>query len=434
MTKDTTTSEHATTPARKGPQKGVKYGKPKARANGEGAVYRERQTDLWVAAIRHVGEDDKRRLVRQRFKTQGEALKGLKALRKRIDDGHGVGDARMTVKAFLEKWLRECVEGPTSTLRTSTRVSYATLVNKHLVPGLGHHAIAKLTAMHVHNFINGKLNERDEDGEPVLSSRTVQYIHAVLRAALKQAEAWDLVTSNVARKVKAPSPGRREAKALTTEQVGALLVKLKGDRLFALFAMAVSMGLRRGELCGLTWANVDLDAGIVRVRQQLQRVRHVRDESKAIVETKGLMVSELKTERSRRTLRIPAMVLEALRVHATLQDAEKKKAGGLWIESGFVFTAPDGGALDGRLVLERWHDALDDAGIPAMPFHSSRHTAASALLAHGASIHAVKENHGHSQIALTANTYAHLVDELRDATATTADSALRAAMESATPR
>lgn len=411
----------------------------RGRANGEGSVYRE--GDKWVAAVDLGVVEGKRKRKRLRYDTQAEARRALTRMRKAVDDGVSTGDDRITVKAFLEKWLREHVEKRGGKLREATRSSYALHVNKHLVPGLGHHTLAKLTPLHVQAFLTAKLSEmvttKDdndvEHSEPRFAPRTVQYIHATLKVALKQAERWGYVSRNVARLIDTVHVPKKEARMLSTAEAGALLAAVDADRLRALFYVAIFHGLRRSELCGLKWEDLDLVRGELRVRRQLRRVLHKRVDG-AIVERGGLVEMDLKTERSRRAIKLAPGVVEALNTHGNTQALERGKAGDLWTETGYVFTTPTGGALDGDNLYKRWHRILESAGLPEMPFHATRHTAGSFMLAKGADLRTVMGVLGHSEIAVTANVYAHVLEEMNADAAAKADAALNAVREAAKAR
>jgi integrase len=222
------------------------------RSNGEGSIYFEDATGTWVASLSLGNIDGARRRKRLRFKSQKQAREALTRMRRELDDGIEPGDDRLQLKRFLEKWIAECVEGPLSTLRPSTRVSYVNLTRKHIIPSIGHHVITKLTPLHVQAFLAAKLRAD-------LSPRTVQYLHAVLRTALKQALRWGLVARNVATLVDAPRVHHGEAQALDKDQAAMLLRALKLDRRRALFTVAIGLGLRRGEIVGLRWEDIDLD-------------------------------------------------------------------------------------------------------------------------------------------------------------------------------
>jgi len=187
----------------------AKHHKAKARAHGEGSVCLERSTGKWLAVVDLGIVEGKRKRKKLRFDTQAEARQALTKLRKALDDGIAPGDDRMTVGRFLERWLAECVEGPLSSLSAATRSSYALCVRLHVAPSLGHHTLAKLSPLHVQGFLSSKMSGG------TLSSRTVQYLHSVLRTALGQAERWGLVTRNVCRLVTPPTPATRDAVSLT---------------------------------------------------------------------------------------------------------------------------------------------------------------------------------------------------------------------------
>src|SRR5579859_2966308 len=161
------------------------------------------------------------------------------------------------------------------------------------------------------------------------------------------------------------------------------------------------MGLRQGEALGLRWQDIDLELGYLRVSKQLQRIDG------------RLQLVEPKTNRSRRSLAMPAAIVRALRAHREGQEAEKKVAGDHWEDSGLVFTGLEGKPLDGSAISKQFHRLLADAGLPKRRFHDLRHSCATLLLVQGVSPRVVMDVLGHSQIGLTMNTYTHVVPELR---------------------
>ena len=166
------------------------------------------------------------------------------------------------------------------------------------------------------------------------------------------------------------------------------------------------MGLRQGEALGLTWKDIDLQMGYMRITKQLQRVHG----SPELVEPK--------TERSRRTLAMPPMIGAALHDHFARQQLERKTAGKRWHEMGLVFTTPIGTPLDGTAVTKQFHRVLQGAGLPQRRFHDLRHSCATLLLVQGVSPRVVMDVLGHSQIGLTMNTYSHVIPDLRKDAAT----------------
>jgi integrase len=161
------------------------------------------------------------------------------------------------------------------------------------------------------------------------------------------------------------------------------------------------MGLRQGEALGLLWNDVDLDAGCMRITKQLQRIHG------------SAQLVEPKTERSRRTLAMPPMIAMGLRDHRERQVRERLAAGRRWTETGLVFTTPIGTPLDGTAVTKTFHHLLDRASLPQRRFHDLRHSTATLLLVQGVSPRVVMDVLGHWQIALTMNTYSHVIPDLR---------------------
>lgn len=235
-----------------------------------------------------------------------------------------------------------------------------------------------------------------------LSPASVAYGRTVLRAALNQALRWGLVARNVAALVDPPRVTRKEVEPFTLDEARAFLAAVKGDRLEALYTVALALGLREGEALGLRWADIDLDGAMLAVRQQLQRVTGA-----------GLQLVEPKTERSRRTVALPDVVVRALRAHRVRQLEERLLAGARWVDSGQVFTTRRGTPLDAANALKAFKRALQGAGLRNQRFHDLRHGAATLLLAQGVQPRAIMDLLGHSQVGVTLNLYSHVLPEVR---------------------
>jgi integrase len=246
-----------------------------------------------------------------------------------------------------------------------------------------------------------------------LTPRTVQHIHATLRAALDQAVEWDLVARNVAKLVDAPRDTRKEIKPFFPEQARKCLDVARSDRLDGLYFVAM-LGLRQGEILGLQWSDVDLDARVLTIRQSLQRVARV------------LKIVETKNDRSRRTIRLPQVAADALIRHAARQEQERQFAGERWKNTGFLFTTSVGTPLDGPTVTHRFQALLKNAGLPRMRFHDLRHRCATLLLVQGVHPRVVMEILGHSQISITMNIYSHVIPAMQQEVATRLDAILAA--------
>ena len=223
-------------------------------------------------------------------------------------------------------------------------------------------------------------------------------INATLRAAIADALRADLVVKDVARQVELPATVRTDVTVWEPWQVGAFLDYLdsSGERLAALFHLAALRGLRRGELCGLRWQDLDLDGGSLRVAQQRVAVGWV------------VVTGAPKTKRSARTISLDSTSVEALRGHKARQAAERLAAGAAWVDNGLVFVTPNGEGLHPSRVTRIFPRLTAAADLPAIRLHDLRHTAASMALSAGVPLKVVSEQLGHSSVMLTADVYSHV--------------------------
>jgi integrase len=356
------------------------------RANGEGSLSR-RPNGTWAATI----SLPKGRREVFYSKTRDDARRKLvRAVRAR-DSGMMAASNRSTVGDFLDYWLAEVVR---PNVRPWTYAGYEVHVRLHLKPALGHLRLDKLMPIHVQQFLNQKI----ADG---MKPRSVRYIRGTLRTALAKAVKWDLLSRNVAALVHGPRVERYEIRPLTPDEARVFLSSIKGDRLEALYSIALTMGLRQGEILGLRWQDIDLEVADLRVSKQLQRVDG------------KLQLVAPKTARSRRTLAVPASIVSSLREHRDRQEQEKTEEGNRWVETGLVFTNAQGNPIDASLVSKQFHQHLERAGLAQRRFHDLRHSCATLLLVQGVAPRVVMEVLGHSQIAMTMNTYSHVIPELQ---------------------
>jgi integrase len=253
------------------------------------------------------------------------------------------------------------------------------------------------------------MNAKLEEG---LSPQTVRHIRATLRRALGQAMKWGLVSRNVATLVDPPKVSRKKVEALTPERAGEILEAVKGHRLESLYIVAMAVGVRQGEALGLHWKDIDFERGQLSVRRALQRIDG------------ELRLVEPKSQQAKRTITLPEVALMALRAQRAQQNRERLAAGAEWQDSGFVFSTSVGTPLDGPNVTRTFQRLLKDAGLPPHRFHDLRHDCATLLLSQGVPLRVVKEMLGHSQISLTADTYAHVVPALQKDAADRMDQAL----------
>jgi integrase len=378
----------------------------KRRGNSEGSIFRLKD-GRWCAMVSLGYRNGKRWRKKYTAPTRSEVQGHVRKAVTSIAEGYTLDTNHMRMGEFLEAWLEHSAK---NAVGPSTFESYSALVRRYLAPRLARVELAKLTAPHVRQCLNDLLERggaphKDENGEMQdtrLSPRTVQYCRAVLRKALNQALRDGLVLRNAAALTDPPKVVHPEISPYTPEQARAFLEAVKGDRLEALFTVAVAVGLRQGEILGLRWEDIDLFGGVLSVRYQLQRI----DGKPRLVEPK--------TKRSRRTIKLPAVAVSALRTHLTKQSEERALAGESWREWGLVFASTIGTPIESCNLNHRFQRLAEFARLPKIRFHDLRHTAATLLLAQGVHPRLVMEILGHSSISLTMNTYSHVIPVMQE--------------------
>jgi integrase len=356
--------------------------KREKRANGEGAISHRKDGRI---EVKYTLPNGKRASVYGR--TRADALKKKDEALKKARKGIDLRAERQSLGTYLNAWFADVA---TPKNRPSKLKSYRSYLDKHIIPELGDVALCDLTPQAVQAFLNG----RSKAG---LSPRTVQYIRAILRAALAQAMRWGYVERNVAALASPPRMVRQPVTPLDAAQAQRLIDHTREDRLGTLFAVAVYTGLRQGELLGLRWPDLDLDAGTLAVRQAVQKIDG------------AWQFLEPKSDRGRRTIPLPPMAVAALRDQKARIREARMVAGSRWIEWGLVFPSTLGTPLDGSNVTHRLQAALAAADLPRQRFHDLRHCCATLLLTQGVPARVVQDVLGHSQVTLTLGTYSHVM-------------------------
>jgi integrase len=226
----------------------------------------------------------------------------------------------------------------------------------------------------------------------------VRYLRGLLSTALAHAVREDELPRNVVSAVRLPEPRRTGFTPLTADEARRVLIAATYNRYHAVFDLALRTGLRRGELLGLRWSDVDFTTGILSVRQTVQRVRH----------TGTVIVLPPRPRASERRIPLPADSLQVLREHRQRQELHRKTAGDRWQESGLVFTNTIGGASDPGALNRNFAATCDLAGVRRVRFHDLRHTCATLLLDQGVELITISSLLGHARIGITADVYAHV--------------------------
>jgi integrase len=341
------------------------------------------------------GRRDRRKVT---ARTKAEVIVKLRDLRRRLDNGLPT-NTRLTVGAYLDSWAA----GLDARVRPNTADQYRVTIRCHLRPALGAKTLAKLTALDCDAVWAAKL----QDG---VAPNTVRLMRAVLRRALHAAERDGLVFRNVAALSAAPRIEPPTGRSLTADQARTLLKTVKGDRLEAAYVLALTLGLRRGELLGLGWADLDVDEATLLVHRQLT-VRKAPQRADGTRAASGTLdLSPLKTgSRGRRTLELTPELLDVLRSHRARQGAERLEVGEAWVDEGLIFSTAIGGRLQPSHFSHAFATMAERAGLGHWHLHEARHTAASLMLAMGTKLEIVSRVLGHSSVTVTADVYAHLL-------------------------
>lgn len=374
------------------------------RGHGEGSIYQRKSDGKWVAAISD-GVNTKGRPKKKIVYCESEAAAKKELLRLRYDQQQGkIDPEKMTVTQLLDLWLSDVVA---DNVKPATYLAYESDIRLYLKPKLGRTLLQKLVPLDVQRML------RELKGK--LAPRSVVRVYGTLRAALRIAERWELVERNVATRVDPPNAPAREMPHLTPEQAKILIESLPHDDSYRwLYTVAMALGLRRGEVIGLRWADVDFKAKEVRLVQQIRRQTG-----------KGLLAAPLKTRTSNRTIPLPEVAIRALHAQRALQGddkmlCEREK----WRGGELVFTNHYGSALEPGDIGKRFNRDVARADLPEdLTFHSLRHTCASFLHQQGVSPIVVMKILGHAKIDQTVD-YTHIPGELKVAAAASMDKML----------
>lgn len=366
-------------------------------ANGEGGIVHDKARGRYRGSVT-VGYDESGKQIRKwvTAKTRKTVAERMRELHAAVDAGLDPAPRDLTVRRFLEQWLADVLPG---SVAATTEDQYRNVVRLYIVPTIGQKRLRTLQARDVARM----LHTLEAEGK---SRNTQRLARSILRRALRWAEAEGIVTRNVAALANGVKVGRSDGRTLTVDQARQLLASVAEDRNEAAFTVALSLGLRLGELLALSWDDLALDT----VPARLTITRNLTR-----VPGRGLALDETKTAGSRRTVHLPAPVVESLRRHRLRQAEERLKVGPDWpplpLGADLVFRTPFGTASDPKNFRSAVYRATEAAGIGRWSPHELRHSAASLLIAQGVPMKLVSELLGHSSIRITADVYGHLFDE-----------------------
>jgi integrase len=360
----------------------------------------------WVGTLDLGIADGRRRRKAVYGQSEREVLRKLSTLRTAHDRGINLLASSLTIGQRLDVWLSE-IKGFDGT-RPRTLTLYKGLAERYVKPVIGGVRLDKLSPAHVQRLVTETQNSPTARGTPP-SASTLRHVYKLVRKALGDAYRMELVTRNVATQVKAPPLNNNRRAGLGLVEAKRLLDVIDGERLEALYVLALTTGLRRGELLALRWDDIDITSRQLHVRRAMQRVDG------------RLQTVELKTASSRRTVVLPRLAVRHLQEHKKRQDAERLALGEAWREHELVFASTIGTPIEPRNVNRRWDELRRKAGLNWLRLHDLRHGCATFLLAQDVPARAIMEVLGHAEIGVTMNTYAHVLPVLRQEAADVID-------------
>ena len=377
----------------------------KKRANGEGSI-RKRKDGRWEGRYTagHDPETGKAIYKNVLGRSQAEVKEKLK---------QAIGEAqaldinkagKYTVGDWMEVWFQDYAK---IKVRPSSHQTYQGYIHNHIRPNIGDIPLEKLTSLDLQKFYKkllttGRVDRVEAKGQPKgLSAKTVRNIHQILSSGLKLAQEQRLILTNPAEGCALPRVEHQEMKTLTTVQLASFFREARESGVFELYYLELATGLRRGELLGLKWEDIDLERGDLRVRRQVSRING------EVVE------ASLKTKNAYRTLPLAEDTVSVLK-------EQRRKVG----NSPWVFPSPNGGPISPDSVLHMLHRVLKRAGLPKVRFHDLRHTFATLALQNGVDVKTVSGMLGHFSAGFTLDTYAHITSAAQRQAAQTMGSVL----------
>lgn len=335
------------------------------------------------------------------FERERDAARAMRDYIARVERGEAVAESSDTVAAYLrDQWLPL----RRSKVKESTWAGYQDAVEGRIIPAIGAIPLRRVTPKHIARLYDDLLSSgsRDPRRGPGLAPKTVRNTGLIIKKAFGDAVRLGLLARSPAQHVEMPRVEQKEMKTWSTSQARAFIGSIRGDRLEALWILMLTSGMRRGEVIGLKWADVDLDAGRLAVRRARVAIGY------------QVVWSTPKTAKSARVIALDAATCDVLRAHGSRQDDEKALVGDSYRDEDILFAKPDGSPLHPDYVSQRFGRIVKKAGLPMIRPHDTRHTAATLLLEAGISVKVVSERLGHSTTSITADLYQHVAPHMQE--------------------
>ena len=334
------------------------------------------------------------------FKTKEKAEEERIRINYEINQGIHINPNNITLGEFMDEWLEEVAS---NNIRESSFKRYKSLTENHIKPTLGDIELQALKPIHIQKkIISEKLKSGNLKTGEGLSAETINMILNIIHGALDTAVKWEMVVKNVAKLVDRPRVEKKEMDYLDPDQVKVFLKEAKKDEgYYPILLTAVMTGLRRGELLGLRWKDVNFTAKQIAIRKSLTR----RDSE--------YVLTEPKSDSSIRTVAVPSIVIKTFKKERKKQAERELKYEGGYNEKGLIFTKKDGSFIHPNTLTRHYKKILKKANLPEIRFHDLRHTHATLMLSQGEEPKVISERLGHSTISITLDRYSHVLPNMQ---------------------
>lgn len=376
----------------------------KKRSNGEGTICK-RNDGRWMGQLVLDGEDGKYKRKTVYGKTQKEVKEKMEQIKADCRQGKVIETSDMTLEQWMEIWIKDYKPD----LKITTRENYECYIDIYIKGSeLGKIPLNKLKTSHLQRFYNEKLTGKSKGKKEGLSPTTVRYLNIIIKSAIKQAVNNRMINENVCNAVVLPKKKKVEIVPFTQDDITKFLKEAQKDRLYALYLLEMMTGLRRGEILGLKWENIDFEDKRIEVVNNLCKVNNTEEGA----DTKyKLVLMETKTETSHRVIPMNDSMIEELKAHKIRQEEEKKQFAECYHDLGMVFCKQDGNYIYPREFLTQYQRLLKRAGLEKKRFHDLRHTVASFLINANENPKVIQQLLGHSNISTTLDIYAHVMGD-----------------------
>lgn len=376
--------------------------------------------DKWQVRY-EIGTDADGRRIQKSFTWHGKRREAEAELRRRLEELDNRPRALAGRDLMVGQYLTDWLESISGALAPKTRESYEAIIKVHLIPAFGARPLRRLTALDIETYYRRALDgESPALRDPArktrvrrLSARTVLHHHRLLRKALGDAVRKRMLAWNPVDQVTAPKAGRHEAPVLTDAEIRDVLAQARGHRLYLPILLAVVTGMRRGEILALRWKDIDFETGEIRVTRSLSETRR-----------EGVVFKGPKSESSRRVIRAPQALLEALREHKAAQAKAQLLLGPDYTDHGLVLPTATGAPWHPNRFTNTFRPFMKRLGYGQVSFHGLRHSHATELLRANVHPKIVSERLGHRNIFVTLDTYSHVLPDLQQTAADVMDANL----------